>query len=81
VLILPGLGNAAADYAPLKELLRAEGLAVEVADVARVDWLRNAAGVVDPNYWRGTLKPRPTVDWYLRKVEAASTRLKVLLTG
>jgi len=25
--------------------------------------LRNAAGVVDSNYWKGTLNPRPVVDW------------------
>lgn len=35
-----------------------------VAKVSRIDWLRNAAGLVDPNYWRGTLRPRPVLDWY-----------------
>lgn len=29
---------------------------------------RNAAGLLDWNYWRGTLKPRPTVDWYLSRI-------------
>ena len=43
--------------------LKKRGLKVEVADISRVDWLRNAAGLVDINYWRGTLQPRPTVDW------------------
>ena len=33
------------------------------AQVARWNWLRNAAGLADLNYWRGTLQPRPTVDW------------------
>jgi len=33
------------------------------AQVSRPDWLRNAAGVVDPAYWRGELCPTPTVDW------------------
>ena len=58
-----GLGNSRTDYAPMAELLEEQGLAVSIAAVNRVDWLRNAAGVVDPNYWRGTLNPRPTVDW------------------
>ena len=35
------------------------------ARVARWNWLRNAAGLADLNYWRGTLQPRPTVDWYV----------------
>lgn len=42
-----------------------------VANVSRIDWLRNAAGLVDPNYWRGTLKPRPVLDWYLKRVDEA----------
>jgi hypothetical protein len=51
VLILPGLGNCRADYDPLSAALQAKGLAVEIADVARVDWLRNAAGLKDRAYW------------------------------
>eukprot|EP00891_Asterochloris_glomerata_P003702 jgi/Astpho2/3702/fgenesh1_pm.00060_%23_5_t len=71
-----GLGNSRTDYAPMAELLEEQGLAVSIAAVNRVDWLRNAAGVVDPNYWRGTLNPRPTVDWYLNRIEAAVNGLK-----
>lgn len=44
-------------------LMQGRGLAVEVARVSRPDWLRNAAGLTDLNYWRGTLQPRPTVNW------------------
>lgn len=33
------------------------------ARVSRPDWLRNAAGLRYVNYWRGTLQPRPTVNW------------------
>ena len=47
----------------MAELLEEQGLAVTIAAVNRIDWLRNAAGVVDANYWRGTLNPRPTIDW------------------
>jgi pimeloyl-ACP methyl ester carboxylesterase len=32
---------------------------------------RNGKGLLDVNYWRGTLNPRPTVDWYLDKVQKA----------
>jgi hypothetical protein len=73
VVILPGLGNASEDY----EELRAEvsvclpGATVVTAAVARPDWLRNAAGVVNVDYWRGTLCPTPTVNWYLERVDAA----------
>ena len=77
VVVLPGLGNCAEDYAPLKLQLEELGLLVEVADVARVDCLRNAAGLTDMNYWRGTLNPRPTVDWYLARVDAATKLLQV----
>ena len=58
VLVLPGLGNSAADYADLAAKLRARGLAVAVAPVERYDWARNALALADPNWWRGTLKPR-----------------------
>ncbi|PNH05599.1 hypothetical protein TSOC_008106, partial [Tetrabaena socialis] len=76
VLILPGLGNNAADYGPLAAQLEARGMAVEVAQVTRPDWSRNAAALVDPNWWRGTLQPRPAVDWYLELVDGAMGRLK-----
>lgn len=33
VVILPGLGNNAADYGPLADYIRSKGLAVEVAQV------------------------------------------------
>ena len=76
VAILPGLGNCAGDYAGLEGVLRgAHGFScVETASVARTDWLRNAAGLLDPSYWQGTLKPRPTVDWYLSRVDEAVDR-------
>lgn len=40
------------------------GVPSVVAAVSRLDWFRNAAGLVDPAYWRGTLRPRPVLDWY-----------------
>ncbi|EFJ41234.1 hypothetical protein VOLCADRAFT_107781 [Volvox carteri f. nagariensis] len=76
VLILPGLGNNAADYGPLAVQLEARGMAVEVAQVTRPDWSRNAAALADPDWWKGCLKPRPAVNWYLDKVDAAMQRLK-----
>ena len=63
VVVLPGLGNNSKDYAILAEDLRKRGLKVDIAKVTRLDWFRNAAGLFDVNYWRGTLEPRPTVDW------------------
>jgi len=44
--------------------------------VGRPDWSRNAAALTDLNWWKGTLKPRPAVDWYLNKVESAMDSLK-----
>ncbi|MED6124439.1 hypothetical protein PIB30_058904 [Stylosanthes scabra] len=38
------------------------GMPTVVAKVSRLDWFRNATGLVDPNYWRGTLQPRPAKD-------------------
>eukprot|EP00798_Chlamydomonas_sp_ICE-L_P010648 gene10648-12328_t len=64
VILLPGLGNNDADYATLAAYLAAEqGLVVRVAPVARIDWSRNALALSDSNWWKGTLKPRPAVDW------------------
>ncbi len=84
VVILPGLGNCARDYDELASELRKQrgdqgqgrGLSVFTVDVARIDWARNAAGLLDANWWRGTLKPRPVVDWYLDKVKAAVAEAK-----
>lgn len=59
-----GLGNNLGDYQKLTQTLNDKyGVPTVVAKVSRIDWLRNAAGLVDPNYWRGTLRPRPVLDW------------------
>ncbi|KAK3280552.1 hypothetical protein CYMTET_11611 [Cymbomonas tetramitiformis] len=76
VVLLPGLGNASGDYDTLVQSLSSQGYAVSVASVRRIDWLRNAAGLVDPNYWKGTLSPRPTVDWYLNSITQAVEEAK-----
>jgi hypothetical protein len=72
VVILPGLGNAATDYAPLAAALRLRGApAVAIAPVTRPDWLRNAAGLVRPEYWTGRLTPLPTTAWYMDRIDSA----------
>ncbi|KAL4517201.1 hypothetical protein Ndes2437B_g06808 [Nannochloris sp. 'desiccata'] len=76
VIILPGLGNNAADYSNLAAQLQTQNLHVEVAPVARIDWARNAAGLLDTAYWTGSLKPRPTVDWYLNRIATAIAAAK-----
>lgn len=68
-MILPGLGNSAQDYNDLMEDLEGLGLSARVVPVQRYDWLRNAAGLRDIKYWQGTLSPRPTVDWFLNRLE------------
>lgn len=81
-VILPGLGNNTADYQGLASTLRDRyGVPSVVARVSRLDWLRNAAGLIDPNYWRGTLSPRPVLDWYLERVEEAVSEAKEGGTG
>jgi NAD(P)H-hydrate repair Nnr-like enzyme with NAD(P)H-hydrate epimerase domain len=47
VLILPGLGNNAADYTKLADLLQDKGMAVQVAQIERIDWSRNAAALTN----------------------------------
>lgn len=74
VVILPGLGNCSADYDALKADLETRSLTARVANVARIDWARNAAGVVDINYWKGTLCPTPTVNWCAVHVEPCACR-------
>lgn len=81
VLILPGLGNSAADYSPLRAVLEAKGYKVSTAPVSRLDWSRNAAALTDGAWWRGALKPRPAVDWYLDRVNQAMQELKSSTDG
>jgi pimeloyl-ACP methyl ester carboxylesterase len=76
VVVLPGLGNQTEDYDAFASELEGRGFSVTVARVARPDWLRNAAGLADLNYWKGTLQPRPTVDWYLERIDDAIARAK-----
>ncbi|GMN48613.1 hypothetical protein TIFTF001_017762 [Ficus carica] len=80
-VILPGLGNNSGDYQKLELTLREYGISTVVAKVSRVDWLRNAAGLLDSNYWRGTLRPRPVLDWYLKRVDEAVQEAKELTQG
>ncbi|XP_052194028.1 GPI inositol-deacylase isoform X2 [Diospyros lotus] len=80
-VILPGLGNNTSDYKKLDVTLNEYGVPTVVAKVSRIDWLRNAAGLVDPNYWRGTLRPRPVLDWYLKRVDDAVTEARELAGG
>lgn len=75
-MVLPGLGNAANDYDELVEDLEDMGLRTQVVPVQRYDWLRNAAGLRDPKYWEGTLAPRPTVDWFLNRLDETVNSLK-----
>lgn len=63
VCLVQGLGNNSGDYQKLQLTLKQYGIPNVVAKVSRLDWLRNAAGLLDPNYWRGTLRPRPVLDW------------------
>lgn len=60
---LQGLGNNTNDYDKLALILKDYGVPTVTANVSRIDWLRNAAGLLDSNYWRGTLRPRPVLDW------------------
>lgn len=71
IVLLPGLGNNASDYNKLASDLQQRGFQVHTAAVRRIDWARNAAGLLDTNYWKGTLQPRPTVDWYLELISKA----------
>ncbi|GMH17454.1 hypothetical protein Nepgr_019295 [Nepenthes gracilis] len=80
-VILPGLGNNSEDYQPLQLTLKEYGVPSVVAKVSRIDWLRNAAGLLDPNYWKGTLRPRPVLDWYLKRVDDAVQEAMQLAQG
>ncbi|KAL8495854.1 hypothetical protein ACS0TY_019827 [Phlomoides rotata] len=80
-VILPGLGNNTNDYQKLALTLKDYNVPTVIANVSRIDWLRNAAGLLDSNYWRGTLRPRPVLDWYLERVEEAMNEAKELAQG
>ena len=76
VVVLPGLGNCTEDYDAFASELELRGFSATVAAVGRPDWLRNAAGLTQLAYWQGTLKPRPTVDWYLSRIADAVAAAK-----
>ncbi|CAM8935532.1 unnamed protein product [Rhodiola kirilowii] len=77
-----GLGNNTGDYEKLQmTLMEKGGVPSVVAKVSRFDWFRNAAGLVDANYWKGTLSPRPVLDWYLKRVDDAVREAKELAEG
>ncbi|KAH0726206.1 hypothetical protein KY285_001915 [Solanum tuberosum] len=80
-VILPGLGNNSNDYEKLALILKGYGVPTAIAKVSRIDWLRNAAGLLDTNYWRGTLQPRPVLDWYLKRIDEAVSEAKELAQG
>ncbi|XP_031276157.1 uncharacterized protein LOC116134617 isoform X1 [Pistacia vera] len=80
-VILPGLGNNSGDYQKLAMTLNEYGVSAVVANVSRFDWFRNAAGLADPNYWRGTLRPRPVLDWYFKRIDEAIQKAKPLAQG
>ncbi|KAK4372259.1 hypothetical protein RND71_007643 [Anisodus tanguticus] len=80
-VILPGLGNNTNDYEKLALILKDYGVPSAIAKVSRIDWLRNAAGLFDSNYWRGTLHPRPVLDWYLKRIDEAVSEAKELTQG
>ncbi|PHT60036.1 hypothetical protein CQW23_02399 [Capsicum baccatum] len=80
-VILPGLGNNTNDYEKLALILRGYEVPTAIAKVSRIDWLRNAAGLLDTNYWTGTLRPRPVLDWYLKRIEDAVSEAKELAQG
>ncbi|KAJ0231499.1 Uncharacterized protein HA466_0299150 [Hirschfeldia incana] len=80
-VILPGLGNNSGDYKKLEVTLGEYGVPSVVATVSRLDWFRNAAGLVDPAYWRGTLRPRPVLDWYLKRIDDAVLEANELSQG
>ncbi|GFZ05936.1 stress-inducible protein [Actinidia rufa] len=69
--VVLGLGINTSDYEKLEVTLKGYGVPTVVAKVSRIDWLRNAAGLADPNYWWGTLRPRSVLDWYLKRVDEA----------
>ncbi|KAL3537213.1 hypothetical protein ACH5RR_000579 [Cinchona calisaya] len=80
-VILPGLGNNTNDYDKLALILNDYGVPTVVVKVSRIDWLRNAAGLLDLNYWRGTLHPRPVLDWYFKKLDEAVNEANELAQG
>ncbi|CAN8255998.1 unnamed protein product [Cochlearia groenlandica] len=80
-VILPGLGNNSEDYKNLVSTLGEYNVPTVVASVSRPDWFRNAAGLVDPAYWRGTLRPRPVLDWYLKRIDDAVREANELAQG
>eukprot|EP00249_Psilotum_nudum_P009434 c21933_g1_i2 orf=183-1364(+) len=81
VVILPGLGNNSKDYTSLVFSLEDKAIPTVVAQVSRPDWLRNAAGLLDGNYWAGKLQPRPILDWYLERIKTAITTAKAFAQG
>jgi len=89
VLVLPGFGNDSGDYLDVEPTVtdREHGTgglvtrlqnrgfhSVEVLPVARADWLRVAAALLDEDFRAGTAPPDTAFGWYLDRVEEALER-------
>ncbi|KAH6827007.1 alpha/beta-Hydrolases superfamily protein [Perilla frutescens var. hirtella] len=51
-MVQTGLRNNTDDYQKLALILKDYGVPTVTAKVSRIDWLRNATGLLDSNYWR-----------------------------
>ncbi|KAH9321197.1 hypothetical protein KI387_015836, partial [Taxus chinensis] len=76
-----GLGKSAGDYQQLASSLEAKGVRTFVAEISQLDWLRYASGLLDGNFWKGTLCPRPLLDWYLIKIKEAVYEANLVANG
>ncbi|KAK4537009.1 hypothetical protein CDCA_CDCA10G3034 [Cyanidium caldarium] len=65
-LVLPGLGNSAADYVALLPQLPTGSRCLSVA---RYDWARNVPTLFTQSYWRGKLEPWQIMPWYLARLD------------
>lgn len=82
VVILPGLGNAASDYADLATKLQQRGHAsVTIAPIRRWQWSLNARGFFSSAYWRSKLTPSPVLDWYFSRVHAIISEVVAVHEG
>lgn len=69
VIIAPAQFAVPRDYERLAELLVARGHAVYVAPLTRLSWLRIVPASFTPAFWRGELRPTPTLGFFYEALD------------
>ncbi|GAB5029762.1 alpha beta-hydrolase [Nannochloropsis oceanica] len=76
IVIFPAQFGIAKDYEEMIAELNSRGHPAYAVDLKRFDWLKITKSAVTSDYWKGTLKPTGTLDFYFDAVTATIDQVK-----